>query len=71
MPVLFSAGVKDRTVPIENVRRLASAAESKLANLTYVEYPEDGHPDVPDSAMVPIFEFFDAHRARKDTGDDG
>jgi dienelactone hydrolase len=66
MPVLFSAGVKDRTVPIENVRRLARAAEPKLENLTYVEYPEDGHADVPDSAMLPIFDFFDKHRTTAD-----
>jgi len=70
MPVLFSAGVKDRTVSIENVRRLAEAAKRELNNLTYVEYPEDGHSDVPDSAMIPIFDFFDEHRADQDTGDD-
>jgi len=31
--------------------------------------PEDGHSDVPSSAMVPIFHFFDAHRAGRAGGD--
>jgi predicted esterase len=70
MPVLYSAGVKDRTVPIENVRRLARLAEQKLKNLDYVEYPEDGHSEVPDSAMLPIFDFFDAHRTGADAAHD-
>jgi predicted esterase len=70
MPVLYSAGVEDRTVPIENVRRLAKAAEQKLNKLSYVEYPEDGHAEVPDSAMLPIFEFFDDHRTAADAAND-
>jgi predicted esterase len=62
LPVLFSAGVKDRVVPIERLRRVAEVAGQKLKNFTYVEYPEDGHPEVPASAIVPIFDFFDSHR---------
>jgi len=62
MPVLFSAGVQDRTVPIAMVRRLAKVADQKLERLTYVEYPDDEHNDVPFSAMRSVFDFFDSHR---------
>jgi len=46
-PVLILAGALDDTIPVTSGRAFAAAARQSRQNVTYVEFPDAGHIDIP------------------------
>ena len=62
IPELVVHGDNDKTVPVEQSRKMVAAAKAQGVEIRYIEIPGGDHSSAPSRTFTDVFDWFDAHK---------